>query len=47
MRNLTLRSEIGANTRLDKASATVIRAPAAGHNNPLIGCSPMDVADPV
>lgn len=43
----TFKSEIGANTRLDSASATVILAPAAGQRSPLIGCSPMEVADPV
>lgn len=43
----TFKSEIGANTRLDSASATVILAPAAGQRRPLIGCSPIEVADPV
>lgn len=43
----TLISEIGAKTKLDMASATVIRAPAAGLSKPLIGCSPIDVAEPV
>ena len=43
----TLISEIGAKTRFDIASATVILAPAAGFSKPLIGCSPIDVADPV
>jgi len=28
------------------ASAIVMRAPAEGQSNPLIGCSPIDVADP-
>lgn len=38
--------EICAKTKLLKASATVIRAPAAGFTRPFIGCSPIDVAIP-
>ena len=43
----TLISEIGAKTRFVMASPTVILAPAAGSSKPLIGCSPIEVADPV
>ncbi|KAL2737796.1 LOW QUALITY PROTEIN: hypothetical protein V1478_001882 [Vespula squamosa] len=35
-----------ANTKLLKASATVIRAPADAFTRPFIGCSPIDVAIP-
>lgn len=39
-------SVIFAKTKLDNASITVIRAPAATLTSPLIGCSPIDVAMP-
>lgn len=43
----TLRLVIWAKTRFVSASPTAIRAPCAGSINPLIGCSPIAVADPV
>lgn len=43
----TLRLVIWAKTRFVRASPTAIRAPCAGSINPLIGCSPIAVADPV
>lgn len=35
-----------AKTKLLNASATVVRAPAAGFMRPFIGCSPIEVAIP-
>lgn len=44
---LTLRAVTLANAMLVSASPTAMRAPAAGHTRPLIGCSPMEVAAPL
>ena len=44
---LTLISETLANTIFVNASATVILAPRAASINPLMGCSPIDVQEPV
>lgn len=42
----TFRSVILANTKFVRASPTAILAPHAGSTRPLIGCSPMAVAEP-
>lgn len=42
----TSKHEIGANTKFVNDSATVILPPTSALNNPLIGCSPIDVAIP-
>lgn len=44
--SITLISDILANIRFVKHSATVILAPAETFTKPLIGCSPIDVAIP-
>jgi hypothetical protein len=41
------RAVMGANTRFMSASVMARRGIAAGASNPLIGCSPIDVAIPV
>lgn len=43
---MTCICEIRAKTKLLNASATVIRAPAAGFTKPFIGCSPIELAIP-
>ena len=43
----TFKDETLANTRLVSDSATAILAPQAASTSPLIGCSPMAVAEPV
>lgn len=43
---ITFSAVILANTRLVKASPTVIRAPDLALTKPFTGCSPMAVADP-
>ena len=42
----TLRDETRANTRFNRASVTVMRAPQQASTRPLIGCSPIAVAAP-
>jgi len=43
----SLRVLILANIKLVTASATLILAPALGSINPLIGCSPIEIAAPL
>lgn len=42
----TSKHDIGANTKFVNASATVILPPTSAFSNPLIGCSPIEVAIP-
>lgn len=42
----TSKHDIGANTKFVNDSATAILAPAPALSNPLIGCSPIEVAIP-
>lgn len=42
----TSKHDIGANTKFVNDSATAILAPISALSNPLIGCSPIEVAMP-
>lgn len=42
----TSKDDIGANTKFVNDSATAILAPTPASSNPLIGCSPIEVAIP-